>query len=63
MEGNGNGEASVREKALRADEEVLGPLARSLLSSYLLQGREPNPEDERRSKVREHTAQTGERSG
>ena len=58
-----NGEISVREKALRANEEVLGPLARSLLSSYLLQGREPNPEDERRSKVREHIAQTGERSG
>src|SRR5215207_7429013 len=63
VEGNGNGEASVREKALRADEEVLEPLARSLLSSYLLQGREPNPEDERGSKAREHTAQTGERSG
>jgi EmrB/QacA subfamily drug resistance transporter len=45
-----NGEASVRERALRADEEVLGPLARSLLSSYLLQGRGPNPEDERGSK-------------
>jgi len=59
----GNGEISVREKALRADEEVLEPLARSLFSSYLLQGREPNPEDERRSKVREHTAQIGERSG
>jgi EmrB/QacA subfamily drug resistance transporter len=59
----GIGEASVRERALRADEEVLGPLARSLLSSYLLQGREPNPEDERGSKAREHIAQTGERSG
>ena len=59
----GNGEASVRERALRADEEVLEPLARSLLSSYLLQGREPHPEDERGSKVREHIAQTGERSG
>ena len=58
-----NGEISVREKALRADEEVLEPLARSLLSSYLLQGREPNPEDERGSKAREHIAQTGERSG
>src|SRR5215210_595154 len=58
-----NGEISVREKALMANEEVLGPLARSLLSSYLLQGREPNPEDERGSKVREHIAQTGERSG
>src|SRR5215216_6757316 len=58
-----NGEISVREKALRANEEVLEPLARSLLSSYLLQGREPNLQDERRSKVREHTAQSGERSG
>jgi hypothetical protein len=58
-----NGEISVRERALRADEEVLEPLARSLLSSYLLQGREPHPEDERGSKVREHIAQTGERSG
>jgi hypothetical protein len=57
-----NGEASMREKALMANEEVLEPLARSLLSSYLLQGLEPNPEDERGSKVREHTAQTGERS-
>jgi MFS family permease len=58
-----NGEISVREKALRANEEVLEPLARSLLSSYLLQGREPNLQDERRSKVRDHTAQSGERSG
>jgi EmrB/QacA subfamily drug resistance transporter len=58
-----NGEASMREKALMANEEVLEPLARSLLSSYLLQGLEPNSEDERGSKVREHTAQTGERSG
>src|SRR5215213_3294715 len=32
-----NGEISVRERALRANEEVLEPLARSLLSSYLLQ--------------------------
>jgi hypothetical protein len=49
-----NGEASVRERALRANEEVLEPLARSLLSSYLLQGRESNPGDERSSKAREH---------
>jgi MFS family permease len=56
-----NGEASVRERALRANDEILEPLARSLLSSYLLQGREPNPKDERGSKVREPTAQTGER--
>ena len=47
----GNGEASVRERALRADEEVLGPLARNLLSSHLLQGREPNLKDESGSKV------------
>jgi hypothetical protein len=58
-----NGEISVRERALRANEEVLEPLARSLLSSYLLQRREPNPKNERGSKVREHTAQTGQRSG
>jgi hypothetical protein len=58
-----NGEISMRERALRANEEVLEPLARNLLSSYLLQGREPNLKDERRSNVREHTAQTGERSG
>jgi hypothetical protein len=58
-----NGEISVRERALRANEEVLEPLARSLLSRNLLQGREPNLQDERRSKVRDHTAQSGERSG
>jgi hypothetical protein len=58
-----NGEISVRERALRASEEVLKPLTRSLLSSYLLQRRDPNPKDESGSKVREHTAQTGERSG
>jgi EmrB/QacA subfamily drug resistance transporter len=58
-----NGEISVRERALRASEEVLKPLARSLLSSYLLQRRDPNLKDESGSKVREHTAQTGERSG
>jgi hypothetical protein len=45
-----NGEISVRERALRANE-VLEPLARSLLSSYLLQGREPNLKDESGSKV------------
>jgi EmrB/QacA subfamily drug resistance transporter len=32
-----NGEVSVRERALRADEEVLKPVTRSLLSTYLLQ--------------------------
>jgi hypothetical protein len=46
-----DGEISVRERALRANEEVLEPLARSLLSSYLLQGREPNLKDEGGSKV------------
>jgi MFS family permease len=46
-----NGEISVRERALRANEEVLEPLARSLLSSHLLQGREPNLKDESGSKV------------
>src|SRR5215212_2198722 len=54
---------SRRERALRANEEVLEPLARNLLSSYLLQGREPNPEDEGGSKACEHIAQTGEQSG
>jgi hypothetical protein len=46
-----NGEISVRERALRANEEVLEPLARSLLSSHLLQGRVPNLKDESGSKV------------
>src|ERR671911_446524 len=55
-----NGETSVRERALRANEEVLEPLARGLLSSYLLQGREPDPEDERGNRVREHAAQAGQ---
>jgi hypothetical protein len=58
-----NGDISVRERALRANEEVLEPLARDLLSSYLLQGREPKSKVERGSKVREHAAQIGERSG
>jgi hypothetical protein len=58
-----NGETSVRERALRANEEVLEPLARGLLSSYLLQGREPDAEDQRGSRVREHAAQAGQRSG
>jgi hypothetical protein len=56
-----NGDMSVRERALRANEEVLEPLARSLLSSYLLQGREPR--DERGGEVREHMGQTDERPG
>jgi hypothetical protein len=58
-----NGETSVRERALRANEEVLEPLVRGLLSSYLHQGREPDPEDERGSRVRENATQAGERSG
>ena len=58
-----NGEVSVRERALRANEEVLEPLARDLLSSYLLQGRGPNLKDQSGSKGREHTPRTGERSG
>jgi MFS family permease len=58
-----NGETSVRERALRANEEVLEPLARGLLSSYLHQRREPDPEDERGSRLREHATQAGERSG
>jgi MFS family permease len=58
-----NGETSVRERALRANEEVLEPLARGLLSSYLHQGREPDPEGERGSRLREHATQAGERSG
>ena len=35
-----NGETSVRERALRANEEVLKPLSRNLLASYLLERRE-----------------------
>jgi len=38
-----NGEISVRERALRANEEVLEPLARILLSGYLHQGENPIP--------------------
>jgi len=47
-----NGEVSMRERALRANREVLEPLARGLLSSYLLQGREPKREGA--SRGREH---------
>jgi EmrB/QacA subfamily drug resistance transporter len=57
-----NGEASVHEQALRVNEEVLKPLARSLLSSYLLQVRKPVRKDEAGSKAREHIAQTSELS-
>src|SRR5918997_2950502 len=39
-----NGETSLRERALRANEEVLKPLSRSLLASYLLERRESGPE-------------------
>src|SRR5215212_4704402 len=38
-----NGEVSVRERALRANEEVLKPLSRDLLSSSLLESRELDP--------------------
>src|SRR5215216_2395229 len=49
-----NGEVSVRERALRANKAVLEPLARGLLSSYLLQGRESKPREEGSSKGRKH---------
>ena len=49
-----NGEVSVRERALRANKEVLEPLARGLLSSYLLQGRELKPNGEGGSRGSEH---------
>jgi MFS family permease len=39
-----NGETSVRERALRANDEVLKPLSRNLLTSYLLEPRESGPE-------------------
>ncbi len=35
-----NGEVSVSERALRANEEILKPLSRDLLTSYLLETRE-----------------------
>jgi len=50
-----NGDISVRERALRANEEVLEPLARRLLSSYLLQGREAGPMNQRGDAVRERS--------
>jgi EmrB/QacA subfamily drug resistance transporter len=49
-----NGEVSARERALRANKAVLEPLARGLLSSYLLQGRESKLREEGGSKGREH---------
>src|ERR671917_345068 len=42
-----NGEVSLRERALRANEEVLKPLSRTLLTSYLLERRESGPERKR----------------
>ena len=46
-----NGEVSVRERALRANEEVLKPLSRDLLTSYLRQSWRFYPERERTSEV------------
>ena len=46
-----NGEVSVRERALRANEEVLKPLSRDLLTSYLRQSRKFHLERERTSEV------------
>ncbi len=39
-----NGEVSVSERALRANEEILKPLSRDLLTSYLLETRESDNE-------------------
>src|ERR671933_245675 len=58
-----NGEVSVRERALRADEEVLKPLSRSLLAEYLLQRREFSPECDRVGEVRQHPAVADKRRG
>ena len=58
-----NGEVSVRERALRADEEVLKPVTRSLLSTYLLQRREFSPECDRVGEVRQHPAAADKRRG
>ena len=46
-----NGEVSVRERALRANEEVLKPLSRDLLTGYLRQSWRFYPEWERTSEV------------
>ena len=46
-----NGEVSVRERALRANEEVLKPLSRDLLTGYLRQSWRFYPERERTSEV------------
>ena len=58
-----NGEVSVRERALRADEEVLKPVTRSLLTTYLLQRREFSPECDRVGEVRQHPAVADKRRG
>src|SRR5918995_2604077 len=58
-----NGEVSVRERALRADEEVLKPVTRSLLSTYLLQRREFSPECDRVGEERQHPAVADKRRG
>jgi EmrB/QacA subfamily drug resistance transporter len=47
-----NGEVSVRERALRANEEVLKPLSRNVLTSYLLESRESDPRWDRVGEVR-----------
>jgi EmrB/QacA subfamily drug resistance transporter len=57
-----NGEVTVRERALRANDELLEPLAKSLLSSYLLQVVVRDTKDEEGSKAHEHVAQTGEQA-
>jgi len=48
-----NGEISVRERALRANEEVLKPLSRDLLTTYLRQSRKFDPERESASEIRQ----------
>jgi EmrB/QacA subfamily drug resistance transporter len=47
-----NGEASMRARALRANEEVLKPLTKSFLMSYLLGGRESYPNRNKVGEVR-----------
>ena len=39
-----DGDVPVRERALRANEEVLKPLSRDLLRSYLIESRESHRE-------------------
>jgi hypothetical protein len=50
-----NGEVSVRERALRANEEVLKPLSRDLLTSYLLETRDADNEWEKTGEVGQRT--------